>query len=187
MRCSTSKTNKLAELINYGQFLEQSSGRSFCGDRRRQLVELRPRRRALAIQLRLQFRRPSPAGTRSGAPLCGLAFDWLRDQLAPLYEKQAARAAEGSLGRARRLHPRDSGPLGRVRRRILLRSTPLRPLDEGEQVTALKLLEIQRHAMLMYTSCGWFFDELSGLETVQVIHYAGRALELAEECVGRND
>ena len=32
---------------------------------------------------------------------------------------------------------------------------------------------MQRHALLMYTSCGWFFDELSGLETVQVIHYAG--------------
>ena len=39
----------------------------------------------------------------------------------------------------------------------------------------LKLLEMQRHAMLMYTSCGWFFDELSGLETVQVLQYAGRA------------
>jgi hypothetical protein len=38
--------------------------------------------------------------------------------------------------------------------------------------------------LLMYTSCGWFFDELSGLETVQVIHYAGRALQLAEEVSG---
>ena len=34
--------------------------------------------------------------------------------------------------------------------------------------------------MLMYTSCGWFFDELSGLETVQVIQYAGRAVQLAD-------
>ena len=51
-------------------------------------------------------------------------------------------------------------------------------------MTVLKLLEMQRHAMLMYTSCGWFFDELSGLETVQVMHYAGRALRLAEECSG---
>jgi len=40
--------------------------------------------------------------------------------------------------------------------------------------------------MLMYTSCGWFFDELSGIETVQVIHYAGRALRLAEECCGES-
>jgi alpha-amylase/alpha-mannosidase (GH57 family) len=43
------------------------------------------------------------------------------------------------------------------------------------------LLEMQRHAMLMYTSCGWFFDELSGLETVQVLQYAGRAIQLSEE------
>jgi alpha-amylase/alpha-mannosidase (GH57 family) len=59
-----------------------------------------------------------------------------------------------------------------------------RPLSLQEQTAALKLLEIQRHAMLMYTSCGWFFDELSGIETVQVIQYAGRALQLAEELDG---
>src|SRR5580704_6828135 len=53
------------------------------------------------------------------------------------------------------------------------------PLQEAEKVQTLKLLELQRHAMLMYTSCGWFFDELSGIESVQVIHYAGRALQLA--------
>ncbi len=35
--------------------------------------------------------------------------------------------------------------------------------------------------MLMYTSCGWFFDELSGIETVQVIQYAGRVVQLAQE------
>ena len=40
---------------------------------------------------------------------------------------------------------------------------------------------MQRHAMLMYTSCGWFFDELSGIETVQVLHYAGRVIQLARE------
>ena len=62
---------------------------------------------------------------------------------------------------------------------FLLRHS-LRPLDEDASVTVLSLLEMQRHAMLMYTSCGWFFDELSGLETVQIIQYAGRALQLAE-------
>ena len=46
---------------------------------------------------------------------------------------------------------------------------------------ALKLLEMQRHAMLMYTSCGWFFDEISGIETVQCIQYAGRVIDLAEQ------
>ncbi len=59
-----------------------------------------------------------------------------------------------------------------------------RPLSQAEQVTALKLLEMQRHALLMYTSCGWFFDELSGIETVQVIQYAGRVIQLAQEALG---
>ncbi len=58
-------------------------------------------------------------------------------------------------------------------------------LSEKENIEALKLMELQRHLMLMYTSCGWFFDELSGIETVQVIQYAGRALQLAEELFAR--
>ena len=40
--------------------------------------------------------------------------------------------------------------------------------------------------MLMYTSCGWFFDELSGIETVQVIHYASRALQLAAQITAQS-
>jgi alpha-amylase/alpha-mannosidase (GH57 family) len=42
------------------------------------------------------------------------------------------------------------------------------------------LLEMQRNAQLMYTSCGWFFDEMSGLEGTQCLHYAARALQLAK-------
>jgi alpha-amylase/alpha-mannosidase (GH57 family) len=57
-------------------------------------------------------------------------------------------------------------------------------LTEAQQCELLSLLEMQRHAMLMYTSCGWFFDELSGIETVQVIQYAARALQLAEILFG---
>ena len=57
-------------------------------------------------------------------------------------------------------------------------------LQRSDRVNVWKLLEMQRHAMLMYTSCGWFFDELSGIETVQVIQYAGRVVELAEELFG---
>jgi hypothetical protein len=47
-------------------------------------------------------------------------------------------------------------------------------VDGGKRLEALRLLESQRSAMLMYTSCGWFFSELSGIETVQVLRYAGR-------------
>ncbi len=58
--------------------------------------------------------------------------------------------------------------------------------DVGQETgqTVLKLLEMQRHAMLMYTSCGWFFDDVSGIETVQVLLYAARAVELALEVSG---
>ena len=49
---------------------------------------------------------------------------------------------------------------------------------------ALMLLEMQRHAMLMYTSCGWFFDEISGLESVQILQYAARALQLHQQIGG---
>ena len=54
-------------------------------------------------------------------------------------------------------------------------------LNEEDQIGAIRLLEMERHAMLMFTSCGWFFDEISGIETVQVIQYAARALQLATE------
>ena len=60
----------------------------------------------------------------------------------------------------------------------------VRPLGETDSITVLKLLELQRHAMLMYTSCGWFFDEISGVETVQVMQFAGRALQLGQELFG---
>ncbi len=54
-------------------------------------------------------------------------------------------------------------------------------LSDGQRTQALKLLEMQRHAMLMYTSCGWFFDDVSGIETTQIIRYAARAIQLAQE------
>ena len=57
--------------------------------------------------------------------------------------------------------------------------------DIHAHVTILELLEMQRNAMLMYTSCGWFFNDVSGIETVQVLQYAGRAIQLAEKISGR--
>ena len=45
---------------------------------------------------------------------------------------------------------------------------------------------MQRNAMLMYTSCGWFFDDISGIETVQVLHYAARVIQLAQKIGGRS-
>jgi len=58
------------------------------------------------------------------------------------------------------------------------------PLSDDEKATALGLLDMQRYLLLMYTSCGWFFDDPAGLETRQVLRYAARAVELAEEYLG---
>jgi alpha-amylase/alpha-mannosidase (GH57 family) len=59
-----------------------------------------------------------------------------------------------------------------------------RPLDAPSTRRVLELLELQRHALLVFTSCGWFFDELSRIEPVQVLRYAARALQLAEGISG---
>jgi hypothetical protein len=108
------------------------------------------------------------------------ALDWLRDELAPRYEKQG-RALFKDPWAAREdyinvILDRSSENVGRFFTRHATRQ-----LSERDQVAALQMLEAQRHAMLMYTSCGWFFDELSGLETVQVIQYAARVVQLVRQ------
>lgn len=65
-----------------------------------------------------------------------------------------------------------------------LREHSRRRLRVSEHVRALTLLEIQRNSLLMYTSCGWFFSDISGIETLQVLKYAGRVLDLIEESGG---
>ena len=111
------------------------------------------------------------------------ALDWFRDTLAPLYERRASRFLkdpwEARNEYIRVILDRSPASLG-----SFLRQQAIRKLDPAEKSDVLKLLEIQRHAMLMYTSCGWFFDELSGIETVQVMEYAGRALQLARDVFG---
>ena len=52
---------------------------------------------------------------------------------------------------------------------------------EVEQNQVFRLMEVQRNAMLMYTSCGWFFDEISGIETIQIMQYACRAMQLVSQ------
>ena len=61
-----------------------------------------------------------------------------------------------------------------------------KPLSAPDRVKAIKLMEIQRFAQLMYTSCGWFFADISGIETTQILKYAYRAMELAEEFTKTN-
>src|SRR5262249_36397112 len=108
------------------------------------------------------------------------ALDWLRDQLAPLFEAKT-REYLNDPWRAR--HEYISVILDRSDHRLehYFAEHAARALQETEKQTVIKLMELQRHAMLMYTSCGWFFDEISGLESVQVVQYAARAIQLAKE------
>jgi alpha-amylase/alpha-mannosidase (GH57 family) len=104
------------------------------------------------------------------------ALDWLRDLVDPFY---AARAA---------VHLRDPWAARDDYVRVVLDRGPAsleaflaahrrRPLDAAARLEVAKLLELQRNRLLMYTSCGWFFDEISGLEPVQVLRYAAMALQ----------
>jgi alpha-amylase/alpha-mannosidase (GH57 family) len=112
------------------------------------------------------------------------ALDWLRDEVARRYEKEAARylndpweARNGYIGVVLDRSPESY-------QRFIAAHFRRKNPQRADQVSVWKLLEMQRHAMLMYTSCGWFFDELSGIETVQVIQYAGRVVQLATQLFG---
>jgi len=113
------------------------------------------------------------------------ALDWLRDRLADLYEAEGPSLFEDPW-QARDAYieiilDRSSESVSRFLRRHGRGETA------GEKrLKALRLLEMQRQAQLMFTSCGWFFDEVSGIETVQILAYAGRALQLAREVGGED-
>lgn len=107
-------------------------------------------------------------------------MDWLRDKVGEVYEQ----AADGVLPDPWKsrdeyisvLHNR-----GQEHVKQFLAKQAGRQLEPEEETRALHLLEMQRHGMLMFTSCGWFFDEISGLEATQVIQYADRSIQMAQE------
>jgi len=112
-------------------------------------------------------------------------MDWLRDNLIPIYEREMASCVRDPW------QARDDYIkviLNRSAQNVeaFLSRHVIRELSEKETVKVLKLLEMQRCAMLMYTSCGWFFDEISGIETVQVMRYASCAIQLAKEVGGED-
>jgi alpha-amylase/alpha-mannosidase (GH57 family) len=107
------------------------------------------------------------------------ALDFLRDDAAKHFEEAA-----GSLfldpWAARDDYIKLVVSRHRFREEFLYRHAG-RWLKPEEKERALTFLELQRHSMLMYTSCGWFFSDISGIETLQDLEYAGRVLDLTEE------
>ena len=170
--------NGLARLTNYGEYLEL-----YPADHEVQIIENTSWSCVHGIE-----RWRNDCGCNSGGN-GGWNQQWrqpLRDALDWLSEKLAAGYEDGVTGYLK--EPWEARNdyidvmLDRSEENVaaFLLGHSLRPLDEEASAAVLSLLEMQRHAMLMYTSCGWFFDELSGLETVQIIQYAGRAMQLAE-------
>lgn len=111
------------------------------------------------------------------------SLDWLRDQIRPLYEIQMAAFTNDPWGlRDRYIEVILDRSEEHVER--FLQNVAGRPFKEDEKIKILKLLEMQTNAMLMYTSCGWFFNDVSGIETVQVLKYAARVIQLAQDIAG---
>jgi len=126
-----------------------------------------------------------PAGKQQWRQPLRQAMDWLRDRLIPLYEQKMGELAPSPWKRRddyiQVINNRSSENIQRF-----ISAATDGELAYDRKVQFLKLLEMQRHALLMYTSCGWFFDDIAGIEAIQVLEYAARAIQLAKECGGDN-
>lgn len=116
------------------------------------------------------------------APLRG-AMDRLRDAVIPIYERECAQYLKDPwAAREDYIDVILNRSVENVEK--FLSKHALRELSIEEKVRVLKLMEMQRHTLLMYSSDGWFFDEISGTESVQVMKYAARAIQLAKDVFG---
>ncbi len=107
------------------------------------------------------------------------ALDYLRDELVKVFEKEGTKYFNTDIWEVRNNYidvilSRTEANIKKFQSKYFLPN-----LSDEDKVRGMKLLEIQRQALLMYTSCGWFFSEISGIETVQIMKYAARAMQLA--------
>ena len=172
------KDNNLAQLTNYAEFLDK-----FPPQYEAEVVDNTSWSCAHGVE-----RWRSDCGCNGGKPGWNQrwrtplreALDLLRDRTAPLAEAVAAPLLK-DLWAARDAYihvilDRSSDNLDRF-----FAAHATRTLTSQERITVFELLELQRHTQLMYTSCGWFFDDISGIETIQIIAYAGRVIQLARK------
>lgn len=108
------------------------------------------------------------------------ALDWLRDRLATVFQDRMA-AYNADPWKVRNEYIRVVNDRSLKNVNDFMARMAGKTLEHHDKVIFLKLLEMQRNAMLMYTSCGWFFDNISGIETVQIMMYASRAMQLCHE------
>ena len=113
------------------------------------------------------------------------ALDWLRDEAASLFEEKMLQFTDDPW------HLRNEYIyliLDRSEENLnhFLFNNLKHKIQAEDRILIIKLLEMQRHAMLMYTSCGWFFNDISGIETLQIIQYAARVIQLTEQIAKLN-
>ncbi|MBI4706081.1 MAG: DUF3536 domain-containing protein [Deltaproteobacteria bacterium] len=112
------------------------------------------------------------------------ALDLLRDDAAAHYEQAAGELCEDPWA-VRDAYIELLGEGGREKRAAFFaehcRRRSRGTLSGEQRVRLLELCEMQRSALLMYTSCGWYFADPGGIETVQILRYAGRLMDQLEE------
>jgi alpha-amylase/alpha-mannosidase (GH57 family) len=166
-------------LTNYASFLEQQPASSIA-----RIVESSSWSCAHGVE-----RWRADCGCHSGAhpdwsqtwraPL-RVALDRLRDSMIEIYEARGGDLlSEPWAARDAYIDVILGGPVD-----DLISEHGSHALDPEERSVAVSLLEAQHQAMLMYTSCGWFFDDVSGIEAVLVLRYAGRAIYLTRQATG---
>ncbi|MFH2201804.1 MAG: DUF3536 domain-containing protein [Elusimicrobiota bacterium] len=176
--------DKDTRLTNYGEFLERNPPA-----RKAEIVENSSWSCAHGVE---RWRADCGCATGDNAggsqawrgPLRA-ALDELRDAAAGAFEKESQgflwdcwRARDEYIGVLLDGSPDQVG--GFLRRNAAVR------LSDAQRSRVFKLLELQRFAQLMYTSCGWFFDDIGRIETLQVLRYAARVLELSRELFGED-
>ena len=173
--------DRTVKLTNYGRVPGEVSARVRMRDRGRHIVELRARGGALAVKLRMQWRTAlqstvartaAPGARRVARRHCSAHRTGGHCKLF----KDVWEARDAYIEVVLNREPEETD--------LFFKAHARHELSEAERVRALELMEMQRHAQLMYTSCGWFFDDIGGIETVQIIAYAARVLQLAKEIFG---
>ncbi len=173
--------DKSVSLANYGMFLSQLPPEYEC--------EIEDNTSWSCIHGIERWR--SNCGCNGGMPYNQLwraplrqGMDELRDAVVPLTEQEGAKLFK-DVWAARDAYISLILERDEETKASFLELHQSHELSDAERERAMELMEMQRHTQLMYTSCGWFFDDIGGIETVQIIAYAARVLQLAKKLFGQ--
>ncbi|MEN6383735.1 MAG: DUF3536 domain-containing protein [Phycisphaerales bacterium] len=173
------ETNKLAKMTVYGEYLEKYpptyEAEIFQNSSWSCIHGVERWRRNCGCNLGRY-----PSGKQQWREPLRDAMNWLRDELREDFEKEISKfSINPRQARNQYIEVINDRRVDNVN--AFLKKIAGKELLNGEKIKVLKLLEMQRNTMLMFTSCGWFFDDIAGIETVQIMQYASRAIQLAKE------